>query len=81
MPVAAGQLEAVQALAARGMDLMGSFGCAVLAAAVQAGAAPLVRWLLGEGRCDVAAALEQVSAADLSEACNVSAQLFRQCGA
>lgn len=58
-PLAAGQLEVLQALEARGLDLGGRAGCAVLAAAVHSGAAPLVAWLLRGGRCDVAAALEQ----------------------
>lgn len=59
---AAGQLETLQRLHPRGLDLSGGSGCAVLAAAVHSGAAPLVRWLLDEsgGRCDVAAALDQV---------------------
>lgn len=49
----------IQALEARGLNLAGRTGCAVLAAAVHSGAAPLVRWLLEGGRCDVRAALEQ----------------------
>ena len=59
LPAAAGQLDVIQALAGRGLDLAGRPGCAVLAAAVHSGAAPLVAWLLEEGRCDVGAALGQ----------------------
>lgn len=62
---AAGRLEVLRELERRGLDLRGRTGSAVLAAAVHAGAAPLVRWLLEEReskgrRCDLAAALEQV---------------------
>lgn len=69
-PCSAGRLDLLQELHQRGLDLSGRTGCAVLAAAVHSGAAPLVRWLVGPAGCDVAAALKQVGGMALVRGCS-----------
>lgn len=64
---AAGRLDLLQELQHRGLDLGGRAGCTVLAAAVHSGAAPLMRWLVRPGGCNVTAALKQVRGGRIGE--------------